>query len=102
MRLTPYEAPTHETKAGPQKATTFDPYRASSVSDFCSMVYVFVLKIIYKYFIWKNVVPPRKTDVILHPFLALTATSLQQLLYSVPRGPLWEARQYFVQCLRSP
>ena len=42
-------------------------------------VRICVLKMIYKYFIWKNVAPPRKTD-------ALRATSLQQLVYLVPRG----------------
>ena len=81
----PYEAPTHETKAGPQKATTFDPYRASSVSDFCSMVYVFVcLK--YKYFIWKNVATSRKTDVILHPFLAFNGHLFTTTTLLGPQG----------------
>ena len=48
--------------------------RRLSLFDFCSTVYVFVcLK--YKYFIWKNVAPSRKTDVILHPFLNLFTTT---------------------------
>ena len=50
-----------------------------------------------KYFsLGKNVAPSRKTGVILHPYLAVTVTTLQQLLLSVTRWSLWKGSTVFL------